>query len=415
MKRKLSINRQLSANIVSLFILKGAEYIVSFITLPYLLRVLGPAGYGSIVFCQTIMNYGNLVVDYGFNLTAPRDIAKDDPEDIPQDFAAILGAKLLLLALATIVLGAGLFVFRDSLDTLLVLACLPALVGGALFPIWYFQGIQQMRFITIFNIIARTCSVIGIFLCVQETTDVYAAALFLSVTPLVAGLLSLAMIARSQPRFFRRPTLAAIRAKFRDGWDIFLSTLFINLYTNSNVFILGLLTNETCVGYYAAASKLIEAVKGLLMPISNAIFPHVSAMVRDAREGAIQFLRKATRVIGGLSLILSALVCLFAEPVTRLIMGDAYDASIRVLRIISFLPFIIGLSNIFGIQTMVAFGMQRLFSRILMASAAVNFLLVFPLVLLWQEIGMAITVTCVECFVTITMYIALRRHGIRLM
>ena len=415
MKRKLSINRQLSANIVSLFILKGAEYIVSFITLPYLLRVLGPAGYGSIVFCQTIMNYGNLVVDYGFNLTAPRDIAKDDPEDIPQDFAAILGAKLLLLALATIVLGAGLFVFRDSLDTLLVLACLPALVGGALFPIWYFQGIQQMRFITIFNIIARTCSVIGIFLCVQETTDVYAAALFLSVTPLVAGLLSLAMIARSQPRVFRRPTLAAIRAKFRDGWDIFLSTLFINLYTNSNVFILGLLTNETCVGYYAAASKLIEAVKGLLMPISNAIFPHVSAMVRDAREGAIQFLRKATRVIGGLSLILSALVCLFAEPVTRLIMGDAYDASIRVLRIISFLPFIIGLSNIFGIQTMVAFGMQRLFSRILMASAAVNFLLVFPLVLLWQEIGMAITVTCVECFVTITMYIALRRHGIRLM
>ena len=415
MKLPIRMNRRLSANIVSLFILKGAEYIVSFITLPYLLRVLGPAGYGSIVFCQTIMGYGNLVVDYGFNLTAPRDIAKDDPKDIPQDFAAILGAKLLLLSFATAVILAGLAVFRDHIDALLVLACLPALVGGAIFPIWYFQGIQQMRFITIFNIIARTCSVIGIFVCVQETTDVYAAALFLSVTPLVAGLLSLAMIAKKQPHFFQRPTFAAIREKFRDGWDIFLSTLFINLYTNSNVFILGLLTTETGVGYYAAASKLIEAVKGLLMPISNAIFPHVSAMVKDAREDAIRFLRKAVRVIGGLSLVLSALVCLFAEPVTRLIMGDAYDASIRVLRIISFLPFIIGLSNIFGIQTMVAFGMQRLFSRILMASAAVNFLLVFPLVLLWQEIGMAITVVCVESFVTITMYIALRRHGIKLM
>ena len=189
-----------------------------------------------------------------------------------------------------------------------------------------------------------------------------------------------------------------------------LSTLFINLYTNSNVFILGLLTNETCVGYYAAASKLIEAVKGLLMPISNAIFPHVSAMVKDARDDAIRFLRKAVKVIGGLSLLLSVLVCVFAAPITRLIMGDAYDASIRVLRIISFLPFIIGLSNIFGIQTMVAFGMQRLFSRILMASAAVNFLLVFPFVWAWQEIGMAITVVCVESFVTITMYIALRRR-----
>lgn len=406
--------RQLSANIVSLFILKGAEYIVTFITLPYLLRVLGPAGYGSIVFCQTIMNYGNLVVDYGFNLTAPRDIEKDEHAAIQQDFAAILGAKCLLLFGATVVILLGLAIFRNHIDALLVLACLPALVGGALFPIWYFQGIQQMRFITIFNIVARTCSVIGIFAFVREAGDVYAAAVLLSVTPLVAGVLSLAMIARRQPHFFRRPTLAAIREKFRDGWDIFLSTLFINLYTNSNVFILGLLTNETCVGYYAAASKLIEAVKGLLMPISNAIFPHVSAMVKDARDDAICFLRKAVKVIGGLSLLLSVLVCVFAAPVTRLIMGDAYDASIRVLRIISFLPFIIGLSNIFGIQTMVAFGMQRLFSRILMASAAVNFLLVFPLVWAWQEIGMAITVVCVETFVTITMYIALWRHGVDL-
>ena len=90
------------------------------------------------------------------------------------------------------------------------------------------------------------------------------------------------------------------------------------------------------------------------------------------------------------------------------------SACAPLLRIISFLPFIIGLSNIFGIQTMVAFGMQRLFSRILMASAAVNFLLVFPLVWAWQEIGMAITVVCVETFVTVTMYIALRRHGLRL-
>ncbi len=297
------------------------------------------------------MNYGNLVVDYGFNLTAPRDIAKDEPAAIPQDFAAILGAKCLLLAGATAVILVGLAIFRDHIDALLVLACLPALVGGALFPIWYFQGIQQMRFITIFNIAARTCSVIGIFAFVREAGDVYAAAVFLSVTPLVAGLLSLAMIARRQPHFFRRPTLAAIREKLRDGWDIFLSTLFINLYTNSNVFILGLLTNETCVGYYAAASKLIEAVKGLLMPISNAIFPHVSAMVKDARDDAIRFLRKAVKIIGGLALVLSVIVCLFAAPITRLIMGDAYDASIRVLRIISFLPFIIGLSNIFGIQT----------------------------------------------------------------
>ena len=81
----------------SLFTLKGAEYIISFITLPYLLRVLGPEKFGAIAFAQTIITYGNLLVDYGFNLTAPRDIAKCDKVDIPKNFAAFYGAKFVLL------------------------------------------------------------------------------------------------------------------------------------------------------------------------------------------------------------------------------------------------------------------------------------------------------------------------------
>ena len=80
----------------SLFTLKGAEYIISFITLPYLLRVLGPEKFGAIAFAQTIITYGNLLVDYGFNLTAPRDIAKCDKVDIPKNFAAFYGAKIRL-------------------------------------------------------------------------------------------------------------------------------------------------------------------------------------------------------------------------------------------------------------------------------------------------------------------------------
>ena len=93
--------------------------------MPYLLRVLGPEKFGAIAFAQTIITYGNLLVDYGFNLTAPRDIAKCDKEDIPKNFTAFYGAKFVLL-IPILLLGTLLMaVFRDYLDIILMLCVLP--------------------------------------------------------------------------------------------------------------------------------------------------------------------------------------------------------------------------------------------------------------------------------------------------
>lgn len=398
----------------SLFTLKGAEYIISFITLPYLLRVLGPEKFGAIAFAQTIINYGNLFVDYGFNLTAPRDIAKCEKSDIPKNFAAFYGAKIVLLV-PILVIGASLiFLFRDSLDLVLMLCVLPALIGNVVFPIWYFQGIQEMRFITIFNLIARTASVVAIFVFVREQSDYCMAAFLQSITPVIAGVISLWVLYRKTPEIFSIPSWQDIKNKFKEGWDIFISTVFISLYTNSNVFILGIMTNDTIVGYYSAANKLIMAVNGLMGPISSAIFPHISALFKESKEKAIAFLRKTVRYIGGLSLAASLGTFILAEPIVHIIMGGSYEESILILRILSFFPFVVAMSNIFGVQTMVTFGMQNIFSRILMLSALLNFVLIFPLIYLWQGIGLSITVMIVESFVTITMYVILRKKGIRL-
>ena len=238
-----SINKTLSGNIVSLFTLKGAEYIVSFITLPYLLRVLGPEHYGMVVFAQTVMNYGSLLVDYGFNLTAPRDIAKAEKKDVPLHFSAILTARLLLLIFGIVLGSIAVYVFSDWLDTYLILCVLPAAIGTAIFPIWYYQGIQQMRFITIFNIVAKTIAVMGIFLFVQDESDYYQAAFLQSVTPFLAGVISLGMLCCSSRTLFLIPTREDVWEKLKDGWEIFCSTLFISLYTNSNIFILRILTD----------------------------------------------------------------------------------------------------------------------------------------------------------------------------
>ncbi len=408
----MRFKNKLSENIFSLLTLKGAEYIVNFITLPYLLRVLGPEVYGKIIFSQVLMNYGVLLVDFGFNMTAPRDIANADKDELSKEFSTIYTAKLFLLC--GVVLFGTMFwtLLKPNLDLKLFLCFLPMIVGTVIFPVWFFQGIQQMRFITVFNLVARIVSVVGIFLFVTESQDYYLAAILQSIVPFLAGIISLAVIADKYPCLYRIPKKRDVFQKLKSSWDIFISSLFINLYTNSNTFILGVMTNDMVVGYYAAANKLIDAVKGLMMPVSNAIFPHVSVLFKEDREKAILFLRKVLSGMGGGMLIISSLIFLFAEQIVDFFMGSMYGESVIIFRIISYLPFIVALSNIFGIQTMVAFGMQRIFSRILMFSALLNFVLVFPMIYMWQGIGLAITIVIVESFVTITMYMVLRNNNI---
>lgn len=406
------LKNKLQENIFSLFTLKGAEYIVNFVTLPYLLRVLGPEVYGKIIFVQVLMNYGVLVTDYGFNMTAPRDIANAEKREIPQHFSAIYTAKVFLLFLILLFGSILWFLIQPDIDCLLVLCFLPLVIGNVIFPVWFFQGIQQMRFITIFNLISRIISVIGIFAFVVESDDYYIAAILQSMVPFLAGIISMIMLANKHHGLYHVPSYNAVLQKLRSGWDIFISTIFINLYTNSNTFILGVMTNDIVVGYYAAANKLIDAVKGLMTPVSNAIFPHVSVLFKESKENAVAFLCKVLHRIGLVMLLISLFIGVFSEQIVSLVMGNLYSESVIIFRWISFLPFIIALSNIFGIQTMVAFGMQRVFSRILMYSAVLNFILVFPMIYMWNAVGLAITTVVVEVFVTITMYFTLRKYNI---
>lgn len=92
----INANRVLVENISSMLTLRGLEYILSFLLVPYMLRTLGPANYGAIAFMQSVVAYFNLFIDFGFNLTAPRDLAQAEKSKIPEIFSTYLWAKIYL-------------------------------------------------------------------------------------------------------------------------------------------------------------------------------------------------------------------------------------------------------------------------------------------------------------------------------
>ena len=411
------INKQLIENIVSLFTIKGLEYILAFITFPYLVRVLQVENFGAVVFVQGIIQYFVLFTDYGFNLLGPKEIAQHDSiKERGKIFASIFCAKLILLLISTIVficmlMGAK---YINDIDIILYSVVYLMVIGNVIFPIWFFQGIQQMRYITIVNIIGRFLSVACIFYFVKAPSDYILAGLFQAIVPLIAGICSWIILWKKYREVFILPKFQSVKQVFIDAWEIFTSTIAINLYTASNIVFLGLLTNNTIVGYFSGAQKIIQNINQLISPVTQAIYPYVSKTASNSKNDALKFLRKIVLILGGGNFIGSILIFIFAEWIVDILLGAGYEQSILLLRILAFLPFIISLSNIFGIQTMLVFGMKKQFNKVLLSAAIVNTIIVLPMIYFYQAIGVSVSMTITEIFVTLSMYYILKKNNIDL-
>lgn len=414
MKKKYN---KLVENIISLFTIKGLEYILAFITFPYLVRVLQVENFGAVVFVQGIIQYFVLFTDYGFNLLGPKEIAQHDSiKERGKIFSSIFCAKLILLLISTIVficmlIGAK---YINDIDITLYSVVYLMVIGNVIFPIWFFQGIQQMRYITIVNIIGRFLSVVCIFYFVKAPSDYILAGLFQAIVPLIAGICSWIILWKKYREVFILPKFQSVKQIFIDAWEIFTSTIAINLYTASNIVFLGLLTNNTIVGYFSGAQKIIQNINQLISPVTQAIYPYVSKTASNSKNEALKFLRKIVLILGGGNFIGSILIFIFAEWIVDILLGAGYEQSVLLLRILAFLPFIISLSNIFGIQTMLVFGMKKQFNKILLSAAVINTIIVLPMIYFYQAIGVSISMTITEIFVTVTMCVILKKNNINL-
>ncbi len=410
-------NKTLIGNISSLFVLQAANYIFPLITLPYLVRVLGPEKFGLYIFAQTFIQYFAIFTDYGFNYTATRQVSieRDNLQKCSQIFSAVMLIKLGLTIISFGLLSVIVFAFpKFGSDSTLYYAAFLLVVGNILFPQWLFQGMERMRYITIINIVIKTLALAALFILVKAESDYILAVLIVSVSSVIIGLIG--MISAITVFHLRpaMPSLSLIKQSLREGWSLFVSTAAISLYTTSTIFVLGIFTNNIIVGYFGAAEKIVRAARGLIGPITQAIYPHISVIVSKSKEDAILFLRKTLRWMSLGSFILSVILFLMADIIVTLGLGPDYKESVILIRIMALLPFIIALSNVSGVHTMLAFGFNKTFSRVVIAAGLLNTALIFPLVMLYQAEGAAIAVMFSELFVVSAMFFNLRRKGINL-
>lgn len=418
MKRLLKIisnNKVLVKNFTSLSLLQLANYIFPVITLPYLVRVLGPEKYGLINFAAAFSAYFVIITDYGFNLSATQEISvnRNDKEKVSEIFSSVLTIKIILFFLSSGIFFLIVNMFElFSNDAGLYSIMFIGVVGIVLFPLWVYQGVEKMKYILIINVAIRSVTIVSIFLLVKVENDYLLLAVIYTITQVMTGITGLFFAIRKFDLRYLFPSKVQLLEQLKKGWNLFLSSIWINLYTTSNVFILGLFAPNSVVGYYSAADKVRIAFQGILSSMSQSVFPYVNKLLAESYQKFISFNRKLLKISVIIGIIISSSLFLFAEPIVKIVLGNEYSPSVIVLRIIAWLPLIIFLSNVFGIQTMLPLNYQKRFSQILFLAALINLMISFSIVPSYFEIGTAVSMLVTEIFVTLSFYIFIRMKRI---
>ena len=411
-----SDGRRVLGNFFSLSIVQFANYLAPVITLPYLFRVLGLEKYGLTELARAISVYFLMLTDYGFSLSATQEIAvhRDDPRKVSEVFSAVLLLKFLLLVLSFALLSLlVLAVPRLRADWPVYYLSFGNVIGMWLFPIWLFQGLERMKYIPMLSVTAKTLYVLLVLGLIHGPADYLYAPLLQSASAILIGLAGLILALCKFRVRFRIPGISVLKYEFVNGWHLFLSKTAITFYTATNVVILGLFTDNTFVAYYAAGDKIVRALTdGLHIPLSQAIFPHIGRLASQSPPAALRFAARVAKLLSLATLTISAGTFFAAPYIARVVLGHNAGGSVPVIRILSLLPLVVGLSNIFGTQIMVNFGLKKLLARILAAAGLLNLLIALLLAASLKHIGVALAALTTETFATVTMYWALRRTGL---
>ncbi|QLG88799.1 oligosaccharide flippase family protein [Chitinibacter bivalviorum] len=429
------VNTRLRSNIFALYLVQGLNYVVSFVTFPFLIVQLGGEGFGAMNFAFACIQYGVLLTDFGFNLSAVRDVAqvRDDPAAAARIFWRVTLAKVLLMlvsSLVLLVLTFSLESWRAHADVFLWTQLY--IVSSVLFPIWYFQGFEKLQLASGLMVFARALTLGFLLLWVSGPQDVVLAVILQATPQILAGVLwwftgwGVARPAWVAVQF------GELKDALRASWPFFLSAISTSLYTTSTTVLLGMFSVPLQVGLFAAASKLVYIAQGLIGPFVQATYPRIAQYAVNDKAAALKLIRKAFFLQGGVGLAMTlalAMMLPLFTPLSVSVFGESAGISKAFLALSHsqeimywFAPVILlgALSYVFGQQTLLVFGLERYFSRVLVAAGLLNVGLMCVLVPNSVNAGVraAQSVLLVEAFIVLAFWWRARqvtreiKHGI---
>lgn len=386
--KKSKDSKSLASNFGYLMIMQIAGYIFPLLTIPYLARVIGVEGFGKIAFAAAVIVWFQTITDWGFSYTATRDVARnrDNLEKVSEIFSNVLWAKILLASISFILLYIlTQFIPYLKENQILLFITFMLVPAKILFADWFFQAIEKMKFITIFDLISKAVFTVCIFIFVKEKSDFILQPLFLSLGSILVGLVSFYLITVKWKLKIFAPQKKEILLTLKNSQDVFINNIVPNFYNSFSSVLLGFWGGSVANGLLDAGTKFANIAQQFIGIISRVFFPFLSR--KSNSHNIYEKINIIVTVCGAFFLIISApfIIKFFFTP-------EFYD-SILVLQIMACSLIFLTLSNTYGLNYLIIHGYEKLLRNITISSSIIGFLACFPLIYFYGFLGAAITIT----------------------
>jgi polysaccharide transporter, PST family len=384
--RKINSNKELKTvknNFLSLSVLQILNMFLPLLILPFLVRKLGLDNFGLLIFSQAFIAYFKLIIDYGFNISATREISthKGNKEYISKVFYSVFFIKIFLLIISTVLISIIIFTF-DLFRENYVLHYLSfsMIIGQMLFPVWYFQGIERMKMIAILNVIIKVIYTIMIFSFISSNEDLLYVVGFNSVSFIIIGIIAFYMASKDLK--YVSVDYTYVISFFKESTNIFISNFFSSMYSITNSFLLGIFTNNTLVGVYGSFEKIITALKGLYFPLYQALFPYISR--KENKKNIIGKLI-IPMALSGFMMMLTFFI--FSEFFINLLYhNNELLSMIKYFEYMTIIPFIASINMLFNFLYLNSKKMYKERMYTMISAGLINFVIAVTLLILGYKI-----------------------------
>jgi PST family polysaccharide transporter len=410
--RKL-LRRGLVQNVVALYGVQICTYALPLITFPYLARVLGPSGWGSVVFAQAIGVVIAVLVEYGFDISASRETSRhrDEPGRLSELISGVLGAKVVLAAIC--VCGAIFsrrFTHHIAPSQALFWSSTIWGVCQGINMLWYFQGLERMRLASALEIGGKVVATLSIFVLVHKPDDGWKVMAAQCVGCVVAHGVTVVLAYREVG--FVWPTFSTVLRALRLGWTMFLFRAAQGLTGSLNGLVLGWVAPMAALGQYAGAERISRVFQQGLWPVNQALYPKLTKQMRDNRHDAMKMVRLSLFFLGGLGVLFGLILFLGAPLLVHIVLGDAFHGSVAVLRVFSLWIPLVALSTVIIFQLLLPNQMDYQFNVVILTAGLLSFGGALLLAPGFQAMGIAWSAVVAQLYTLIAFSVVLARAGL---
>ena len=392
----------------------GTQMLFPLITFPYICRVIEADGIGQINFFQSIISYISLFTCLGIPMYAIREIARDRSDVVQMNRTAmeiLLLHSMLTLVGYAIVAILCLTVPQIQVNIPLFLILSLTIFFTAIGCEWFYQGIEDFKYITIRGLIIKTVSVVLLFIFVKSKTDLLYYGCY-TVFGVLGG--NIFNFFRLRKYFHRENIIFSelhIKRHVKPVLKVFSFSVVTSIYLQLNTVLLGFLKNALAVGYFAAATKVMQMLLMMSSCLGSVMMPRASHLIAENKENEFnRLIQKSYDFTLAVALPMTIGLIFCAPSLIMALCGVKFEHSILPSQIIAPIILMVAISNVFGIQVLFPKGKINIVTLSCGIGAVADLILNLCLIPFFSYIGTSIAYLGAEVATTVSMYFIGRKY-----